>query len=229
MILGIDTSRRDTHIALLHPDGRISSKSAPFERQASDQAFVLASTILQDENLRIEDISAFAVCIGPGSFTGLRIGLGMARTLAWSLKRPLIGIDSVELVALGAHAQGSLNLGETFRAANHGFRTTTFSGLYRLSKSGSIQRKGALDFDDDEDGFGARQNPACRCFVAGDFPFSAQIVTPLEPSFSSVETLIITAKKRLALQTPPPIESVQPLYIKPFSVGPPKSQPGGAS
>jgi tRNA threonylcarbamoyl adenosine modification protein YeaZ len=229
LILGIDTSRRDTHIALLHSDGRIISKSAPFERQASDQAFVLASTILKDEKVRIEDVSAFAVCIGPGSFTGLRIGLGMARTLAWSLERPLIGIDSVELVALGAQAQGSLNLGETFRAANHGFRTTTFSGLYRLSKSGAIQRKGALDFDDDEDGFDARQNPDCRCFVAEDFPFGAQIVTPLEPAFSPAETLTIAARECLTHQESPPIESVQPLYIKPFSIGPPKSQPGGAS
>ncbi len=151
----------------------------------------------------------------------------MARTLAWSLKRPLIGINPVELVALTAHQQGRLEVGRDFAAATHGFRTTIFSGRFRLNSDGIVQVTDTLQYDDDLEAFTERQNPDRPCYTLAEFPFDGPSITRLGEGDKTTEVLLREAHARLEREAPPSLESVQPLYIKPFSVGPPKAAPGG--
>lgn len=55
--------------------------------------------LLNDCNLSINDIEKIFVSIGPGSFTGIRVGLTFAKVLAWSLKIPVIPVSSLEVLA----------------------------------------------------------------------------------------------------------------------------------
>ena len=79
-----------------------------------------------------EDLGAVAVDSGPGSFTGVRIGLTVARTMSQSLKVPLIGIPSLDIVAAGTR-----NLSEEDRLACTGRAVPgeLYLGLYRLRAS----------------------------------------------------------------------------------------------
>lgn len=54
---------------------------------------------LDERAINLSSIQAFAVCVGPGSYTGLRIGVIVAKSFAYVFKKPLIGIPSVELYA----------------------------------------------------------------------------------------------------------------------------------
>lgn len=84
----------------------------------------------------IQDIDLFAVGIGPGSFTGLRIGLSAARTLAWSLKKKIIGLSSLELLALSypdAGKDGNTLIVPVIDARMNRVFTAIFNGRARLS------------------------------------------------------------------------------------------------
>jgi tRNA threonylcarbamoyladenosine biosynthesis protein TsaB len=100
-ILAIDTASEQVSIAV----GTDSNIDASFHI-ASDrrhvEALVPAIQVVMDNlGLTIHDLSAVAVDIGPGLFTGMRVGLATAQVLASLAEVPLIGVDSLSTVALG--------------------------------------------------------------------------------------------------------------------------------
>lgn len=59
----------------------------------------LIQEALNEAGLRMAELDGFALSIGPGSFTGLRVGVVTAKTLAWALKRPVLPVSSLEVLA----------------------------------------------------------------------------------------------------------------------------------
>lgn len=57
--------------------------------------------LLEEVNINVRDINKIYVSVGPGSFTGIRVGLTFAKVLAWSLNIPVIPISSLEILASG--------------------------------------------------------------------------------------------------------------------------------
>ncbi len=64
------------------------------------------SGLLEKHGLRKADIGAFIVISGPGSFTGLRVGLAAIKALAEILQKPIVAVSLLEVVALAAHSEG---------------------------------------------------------------------------------------------------------------------------
>ena len=62
----------------------------------------LMEQVLGKAGLRLSDLDGFALSIGPGSFTGLRIGVMTLKTMAWALKKPVLPVSSLEVVARNA-------------------------------------------------------------------------------------------------------------------------------
>ena len=97
MWLAIDTSTRRTVLAL--KDGS-ETKERLFEPRATQKVIFGELANLLDPDILLE-LEGIVVGIGPGSFTGLKIGATAAKTLAWSRELPIIGVGSLEAVAAG--------------------------------------------------------------------------------------------------------------------------------
>lgn len=100
-ILGIDTSfLSDTAIGIYISEDEQLELSLRAPLSQSEKLFFSINSALQLINKDISNIDFFAVGIGPGSFTGIRIGIAAAQSLAWAQNKKLIGISSLELLAL---------------------------------------------------------------------------------------------------------------------------------
>jgi len=106
IILAIDTSSTEASLAIYNSEKIIATLTIRDNRPHSQTLFSQIAAVLSLAELKIQDIGAFAVASGPGSFTGLRVGLAAVKGLADSLNRPCIGIDTLDLLALGSGFDG---------------------------------------------------------------------------------------------------------------------------
>ncbi|MEO0427967.1 MAG: tRNA (adenosine(37)-N6)-threonylcarbamoyltransferase complex dimerization subunit type 1 TsaB [Pseudomonadota bacterium] len=99
MILGIDTCASRCAVALCG-DGRVPVMCAErMDRGHAERLFPMIREMLADAALGIEAVTRLAVCTGPGSFTGLRVGVAAARGLALGRGIPAIGVTRFEVLA----------------------------------------------------------------------------------------------------------------------------------
>jgi len=107
MLLAIDTATSYTSLAL-HDQRRLiveESWLSPTPNHAAELAPAV-QMVLERGSVTIQDLTALAVCIGPGSFTGLRIGVALAKGIAAARQLPLVGVSSLDILAAG-HPQVS--------------------------------------------------------------------------------------------------------------------------
>lgn len=97
-ILSIDTTGSDTTIALFC-NGKFFSINRNIKSKNYESIISLINLLLDKSKLNIRQIDYFAVCVGPGSFTGIRIGLSSAKALAYCMNIPLIGYRSLDIYA----------------------------------------------------------------------------------------------------------------------------------
>ncbi|HEY8393467.1 MAG TPA: tRNA (adenosine(37)-N6)-threonylcarbamoyltransferase complex dimerization subunit type 1 TsaB [Thermaerobacter sp.] len=97
-ILGLDTSGTWCGVALAR-DGRVVGEERIMEPGANRALMPAVDRLCREAGIRPRQLEGVAVAIGPGSFTGLRIGLAAAKGLALALDLPLAGIDSLEAAA----------------------------------------------------------------------------------------------------------------------------------
>jgi tRNA threonylcarbamoyl adenosine modification protein YeaZ/ribosomal-protein-alanine acetyltransferase len=96
MILTIDTTGAKASAALIDEGGALSSRALLQEKNHLTGLTCLVGDLLKDRGLSIHDVTHIAVSQGPGSFTGIRIGVSTARALAQVMGAPVIGVPTLE-------------------------------------------------------------------------------------------------------------------------------------
>ncbi|NLY21422.1 MAG: tRNA (adenosine(37)-N6)-threonylcarbamoyltransferase complex dimerization subunit type 1 TsaB [Tissierellia bacterium] len=98
-ILGIDTSTMTTSIALVEDDKILGQIMLTANMSHSEHLMDTIDFLLRSSEISIRDIDLFAVAIGPGSFTGIRIGISTVKSFAQSLKKEVVGVSTLEVLA----------------------------------------------------------------------------------------------------------------------------------
>lgn len=99
VLLAIDTSNRTLSVALLTENGNIFSQEQQMERGQGEALIPLIQKLLDKAHEKVENLNAIAVAIGPGSFTGVRIGLACAKAFGLALNIPVWGVTNLEAEA----------------------------------------------------------------------------------------------------------------------------------
>jgi len=105
-ILGIDTSTMRESVAIVEDGVILNQISSPESSLPSRELLVMIDNLLRMEFLTIEDIDAMAIAIGPGSFTGLKIGLALAKGISLPSGIPLIPVSTLDALVLSYGLEG---------------------------------------------------------------------------------------------------------------------------
>lgn len=98
-LLAIDTSTITGGIALMEDDNLIAESRLNVKVSHSERLMKELDHILSQSSLNIDDIDVFAISIGPGSFTGLRVGLSTVKGLVYQSNKKIVSVSSLESLA----------------------------------------------------------------------------------------------------------------------------------
>jgi tRNA threonylcarbamoyladenosine biosynthesis protein TsaB len=98
-VLGIETSTKTGSVAIVSESGIIAQYSLNIEVTHSERLMATVDRVLKDTGLAIAKLDGFAVAIGPGSFTGLRIGLSTVKGLAFATGKPVAAVPTLQALA----------------------------------------------------------------------------------------------------------------------------------
>ena len=104
-VLGIETATDVCSVGIVS-DERTFHRSLREDRVHSEKVLTLTDLVLKDAGLTPHDLHGIAVSSGPGSFTGLRIGVSTAKGMCYALDLPLLGVPTFDAIARAARSSG---------------------------------------------------------------------------------------------------------------------------
>ena len=210
LILSLDTTTRAGSCALLRDDRVLREHTGDGSRDQAERLPGDLAALLEHEGIALEAIDALAVATGPGSFTGLRVGIATMQGLAMATGKPLIGVSAFDALAMRASGDGIATWidawrGEVFAALyEHGHQT----GAPVVASPDVLlqQRRGQPTLFT---GDGAAVYEARIRAVLGE---TARFTTPIAPPLAgAVATLAGQAFRRGDRPLP---HAIRPIYVR---------------
>lgn len=145
IVLAVDSSSKVATAALIKDGNLLSEITLNDKREHSVILMSLIQDLLTDNNLTINDIDGYVVSKGPGSFTGLRIGMATVKGLSFGSKKPYVSVSSLDALALSVS-----NFDGIICPVMDALRNSVYTALYKSSnnKLEKITEYSALDLDE---------------------------------------------------------------------------------
>ena len=135
-VLGIDTSSNATSIAVIEDNKLICEYTINTKTTHSQKLMPMIENMLKISEVNVNDMDMIAICQGPGSFTGLRIGMATAKALSHVNNLPIVGVNSLELLA------GNMDLSDKkICSILDAQRTQVYMGQYKFENNKLVEIK----------------------------------------------------------------------------------------
>ena len=144
-VLGIDTSSNATSIAVIEDNKLICEYTVNTKTTHSQKLMPMIENMLKISEVNVNDMDIIAICQGPGSFTGLRIGMATAKALSHVNNLPIVGVNSLELLA------GNMDLTDKkICSILDAQRTQVYTGQYKFENNKLVELKSidVVEIDD---------------------------------------------------------------------------------
>ncbi|WP_235069621.1 tRNA (adenosine(37)-N6)-threonylcarbamoyltransferase complex dimerization subunit type 1 TsaB [Turicibacter sp. TJ11] len=141
-VLAIDTSNTTLSVALVENHQTLAEVMETTKNDHSKRLMPTIEALFKQINRTPKELDLIAVAQGPGSYTGVRIGVTVAKVLAWTLNKPLVGVSSLEILARNLKTEGYII--PLFDAR----RQTVFAGVYNGESSEVIVPDGHYELTD---------------------------------------------------------------------------------
>ena len=206
-ILAIETSSSICGVAIIHNKEVLSIEEKDVKRKHAELLPDLTKACLSNIKKTLDDINAIAISIGPGSFTGLRIGLGFSKGIAYAKNLPIIPVPSMLSLAF------SLRKHEPKQGILHSHANKIFFQTFRWENN--------IPFPNKEPRIGEIDDYSQ--VLSNGFHYNCENLTPnlkrlqpANPSSSNIGKLASIFFEDLVVHQP---HSLVPSYIAPFKTG----------
>jgi tRNA threonylcarbamoyladenosine biosynthesis protein TsaB len=216
LVLALDTTTRAGSCALAR-DGRVLREEASdAERGHAERLPGDLAALLEHEGIQLRDVDVFAVATGPGSFTGLRIGIATMQGLAMAMGKPLIGVSTLDALAVlgGSTKQDPPDV----RIATwvDAWRGEVYAALYdngRPRDEPTVSRPEPLLEQTAGDALFIGDGAATfRDLIARTLGDRARFADPMTPPLAGTLAQLATTAARAGAAPPP--HAIRPLYVR---------------
>jgi len=213
-LLAIETATETCSVAL-SVNGEVLERFQHAPRQHAELLLPWVGQLLAEAELGYPSIDAIAFSCGPGSFTSLRIGIGVVQGLAWASDRPVIPVSSLAATAQTAVPDG---VGVALVALDARMNEV-FTGLFKDNENGIMIPLGAESVCPPED---VRVPLSCKPYGIGNgfdrfhalSALSAQLRGLRGDVWPKASSVLQLAQEWLKTNEPLPAEQAQPVYLR---------------
>ena len=214
-VLGLDTALNACSAAVIEGDNVLAALHEAGPRGQAERLLPMAQAVLAKSGLDFASIDRIGVTIGPGSFSGIRIGLAAARGLALVMGRPLVGITTLRAIAAGVPAR--LRAGRVVAVTIEARRGDAYTQVFDANLA-PLGEPVLLPKAEVARSFGGRE-----VVLAGDAAGAVRELAPNPARFIVAEGTSdpdAIAVARLAAQAVAPEQGAppRPLYLRPPAV-----------
>lgn len=217
LILGIETATASTGCAVGDGDGVRAAVRAVRDRRHAEMLAPQISAVCEQAGVSLRDVAAVAVDVGPGLYTGLRVGVTTAMTIASALRVNMVGVTSLDLVAFPVR-----HTSRRITAVIDARRGEVFCARYR-PVPGGVQRVSELSVSSPEAVAAEIMADGGETLVVGDgavryrsvfAPVRGAEIADRGFACPSAESLVQLACARAQREEHVPPEEIRPLYLR---------------
>ena len=217
IILNIDTATERASVCISENGRKLLIKNSENQKEHASFIHIAIEGLLKETNIRLNSVDAIAVTSGPGSYTGLRVGMATAKGFCYALSKPLITVGTLEAMAISALIENNYSPDYLYCPMIDARRLEVFTAVYNNQLQQVVEPGARVLEEETFDPF--IREYKVLFFGSGSMKYN-EMIESTNAFFSSVhhsaEHVRILAHKAFEIKQFANLSNSQPEYLKEF-------------